>query len=230
MVLARRAFFDKGYYQPVSELLNQLLVEQLARSPRTRPLCVLDAGCGEGYYGGRFHAELSAQGESVVSLGIDSSKDAVRAAARRYPASFFMVADLKSTLPLRDGVLDVMLNIFAPRNLAEYARLLAPNGLLLMLIPGPTHIVQLRQTLHLLDIEENKEQHVIEQFAPSFELLAKRSLSYDLHLQQAEITQLVMMTPNYWHLSDEIRARMLALDTLVTTIDFVCLLFRVKKH
>jgi SAM-dependent methyltransferase len=228
MVLARRAFFDKGYYQPVSDLLNQLLVEHLSLPPK-QPLGILDAGCGEGYYGGRFHEYLQAQGESVVSLGIDSSRDAVRMAAKRYPASFFLVADLKSTLPLRDGTLDVMLNIFAPRNLAEYARLLAPAGLLLILIPGPTHILQLRQTLHLLDIEENKEQHVLEQSAMYFELLTKRSLTYDLALQREEITQLVMMTPNYWHLSDEIRARMLALETLSTTIDFICLLFKVKQ-
>jgi SAM-dependent methyltransferase len=228
MVLARRAFFDKGYYQPVSDLLNQLLIEHLAL-PQTQPLRILDAGCGEGYYSGRLSEYLHGHSESVVSLGIDSSKDAVRMAAKHYPASFFLVADLKADLPLRDGVLDGILNIFAPRNLSEYARLLAPAGLLLILIPGPTHLLQLRQTLHLLDIEENKEQHVIEQSSSYFELLTKRALTYDLHLQHAEITQLVMMTPNYWHLSDEIRARMVSLDTLSTTIDFVCLLFRVKR-
>lgn len=228
MVLARRAFFDKGYYQPVSDLLNQLLFDHLPL-PHVGPLCILDAGCGEGYYGGRVHEYLEERNRPVVSLGIDSSKDAMRMAAKRYPASFFLVADLKATLPLRDGVLDGMLNIFAPRNLAEYARLLAPAGLLLIIIPGPDHLQQLRQTLHLLDIEEHKEQHVIEQCAVHFELLAKRSLTYDLHLQREEIVQLVMMTPNYWHLSDEIRAHMLALDAISTTVDFICLLFRFKR-
>lgn len=227
MVLARRAFFDKGYYQPVSDLLNQLLGESLSL-PHLNPLCILDAGCGEGYYGGRLHEHLQTQGERVTSLGIDSSKDAIRMAAKRYSSSFFLVGDLKTPLPLRDGALDVMLNIFAPRNLAEYARVLSPAGLLLILIPGPTHIMQLRQTLQLLDIEENKEQHVIEQSSIYFELVTRRALTYDLHLQHEEITQLVMMTPNYWHLSDEIRARMHSLDSLSTTIDFVCLLFKAQ--
>jgi 23S rRNA (guanine745-N1)-methyltransferase len=225
MLVARRAFFDKGYYQPLSSLLNELLLVHLA-PVQEGPVRLLDAGCGEGYYLGNLQAALAQRFEQLHGLGIDISKDAIRMAAKRYPATFFMVANLNEPLPLADQSLAGMLNIFAPRNVAEYARVLAPGAPLLIIIPGPRHIQELRQSLQLLNIEENKQQHVVEQFSGSFTLLETRELSYELALQQAEIAQLVMMTPNYWHLSEEIRARMEALSSLSTTIDFICLVFQ----
>ncbi|WP_151755735.1 putative RNA methyltransferase [Dictyobacter vulcani] len=225
MLLARRAFFDKGYYQPLASLLNELLQAHLA-PVQEGPVRLLDAGCGEGYYLGNLQAQLAQRFGQVYGLGIDISKDAIRMAAKRYPDTFFMVANLNEPLPLADQALAGMLNIFAPRNVAEYARVLAPGAPLLIIIPGPRHIQELRQSLHLLNIEENKQQHVVEQFSGSFTLLETRELSYELALQQAEIAQLVMMTPNYWHLSEEIRARMEALNSLSTTIDFICLVFQ----
>lgn len=227
MVVARRTFFDRQYYLPVSDLLNTLMLEHLPLTGLA-PVRLLDAGCGEGYYLGRLHEQLVARGEQVVSLGIDISKDAVRMAAKRYPASFFMVANLKETLPLADASLAGLLNIFAPRHVTEYARILSHGGLLLIVMPGPSHLQQLRETLQLLSIEENKQQHVIEQFSSLFDVLETRHLTYELPLSQEEVEQVVMMTPNYWHMTAEIRARMTALGATTTTVDFVCLLLKRK--
>ncbi|WP_161977317.1 putative RNA methyltransferase [Dictyobacter kobayashii] len=227
MVIARRAFFDKGYYLPVSELLNSLMLEHLPTT-EAGPLYLLDAGCGEGYYLSRLQESLRANHIPLQGLGIDISKDAIRMAARKYPEAFFMVANLKETLPLADQGLAGMLNIFAPRNVAEYARVLKPGAPLLIVIPGPRHLEELRQSLQLLNIEENKQQHVVEQFAGSFDLLATRSLTYELDLRQEEIAQVVMMTPNYWHQSEESRLRMTALHALTTTVDFVYLVLQHK--
>ncbi|GCF10747.1 putative RNA methyltransferase [Dictyobacter arantiisoli] len=227
MLQARRAFFDKGYYQPVSDALNALLIAHLPQR-RTTPIHLLDAGCGEGYYSGRLYEQLYATGEQVINLGIDISKDAVRMAAKRYPASFFLAADLKEALPVRDSILDCMLNIFAPRNIPEYARVLIPDGLFLVVIPGPNHIQQLREELHLLQIEENKQQHVIEQCGTHFDLIDTHPLTYDLALQHSEIVQIVTMTPNFWHLTDEQRALMAAMTALTITVDVIYLLFRRK--
>jgi 23S rRNA (guanine745-N1)-methyltransferase len=162
----------------------------------------------------------------MLASGCDISKDAIRLAAKRYPAAFFLVANLKERLPFQDHALSVLLNIFAPRNIAEYARILAPGGISIVVIPGVRHLQPLRDTLHLLSIEENKQQHVIEQFSTHFTLQAAHSLTYELTLQHEEIVQLVMMTPNYWHLSNEQHLQMANLSTLTTTIDFTCLVFQ----
>lgn len=230
MLLARRTFFDQGYYQPVSDTINALVAayapSSLQNSEGLSHLRILDAGCGEGYYLDRLRTYLSASDQPTLCLGIDISKDGIRLAARRYPESRFLVANLKERLVLQDATIQVMLNIFSPRNAEEYARVLSSDALLLVVIPGPTHLHQLRSTLHLLNIEESKEQHVIEQFSPQFSLLTTQTLSYTLRLQQPEISWLVMMTPNYWHLSPESRAALEQLETIQATVEMTFLLFQ----
>jgi 23S rRNA (guanine745-N1)-methyltransferase len=227
MLQARRAFLAQGYYQPLSDALNQLLTPALLTTfPQQEPLYLLDAGCGEGYYLQRAHTYLTDQQIQSISLGIDISKDAIRMAARQDKAAFFLVANLKEQLPLKEHGLHAILNIFAPRNIPEYARTLAPQGYLLVAIPGPQHLQPLRTHLNLLQIEEDKQQHVIEQCSKHFQLLNTHILTYKLHLQQAEIEQIVMMTPNYWHLSDAERQQLKTISDMIITTEFQCLLFQ----
>ena len=229
MLVARRNFFDQGYYRPISDTINALVAAYAPPVSLHGPASssrILDAGCGEGYYLDRLHAYLTSLDQQPLCVGIDISKEAIKLAAKRYPESHFLVANLKERLVLLDATIQVMLNIFAPRNAEEYARVLSPGALLLVVIPGPDHLHQLRSTLHLLNIEESKQQHVVEQFSAQFSLLTTRTLSYTLRLHKPEISWLVMMTPNYWHLSQESRSALEQLETIQTTIETTFLLFR----
>ena len=223
MLQARRGFLERGFYQPLSDTLNALIALRLDRlSPSGN---VLDAGCGEGYYLGRLQQSLAGQEPSCL-LGLDISKDAIRMAAKRYQAASFAVANLKERLVIADQSMHVVFNVFAPRNPAEFARVLVPGGALIVVIPGPHHLEGLRTELPLLRIEEHKEQHVIEQLQEDFTLQKTLPLNYDLDLQRVELQQLVMMTPNYWHLSDEARRAIEAISSIKTTVEFVCLVFQ----
>lgn len=222
MLAARRSFLERGFYQPLSDTLNQLASTYLAAS--TSPAAILDAGCGEGYYLGRLQQALTDR--SLQCVGFDISKEAIRLAARRYKQACFVVANLKERLVLADGALHMILNIFAPRNPAEFARVLVSGGLLLIAIPAPDHLSQLRSALHLLNIEEHKQEKISEQFAADFDFVTASDLSYTLHLMHDEIVQAVMMTPNYWHLSAEQRATMEGMESVETTVAFTRLLFR----
>ncbi len=222
MLAARRSFLERGSYQPLSDTLNQLASTYLAAS--TSPTCILDAGCGEGYYLGRLQQFLT--NRPLQCVGLDISKEAIRLAARRYKQACFVVANLKEQLVLANSALHMILNIFAPRNPAEFARVLVPGGLLLVAIPAPEHLLQLRSALHLLNIEEHKQEKIREQFAAHFDFVTASDLSYTLHLSYAEIVQAVMMTPNYWHLSAEQRATMKGMESVETTVAFTCLVFR----
>jgi SAM-dependent methyltransferase len=223
MLLARRAFLAQGHYQPLSDLINDLISTHLPSS--SSPLNILDAGCGEGYYLARLQQSLVSHNYQADYIGLDISKDAIRMAAKRYKQALFVVANIKERLVFVDNAMQVVLNIFAPRNAAEFARILAPGGLLLVVIPGSDHLEQLRSKLHLLNIEEDKEQKVIAQFAPFFTFVASSPLSYMLRFGHKEIVQAVMMTPNYWHLSQEVRERVEAIDTIETQLSFHCLMF-----
>ncbi len=222
MLAARRSFLERGPYLPLSDTLNQLASTYLTAS--TSPTNVLDAGCGEGYYLGRLQQFMADR--PLQCVGFDISKEAIRLAARRYKQACFVVVNLKERLVLVDSALHMILNIFAPRNPAEFARVLVPSGLLLIAIPAPEHLLQLRSALHLLTIEEHKQEKVSEQFAADFDPVSTSNLSYTLHLKHDEIVQAVMMTPNYWHLSAEQRANMEGIESLETTVAFTCILFR----
>ena len=79
MVRARKEFLSKGYYQPVSDLLNHQVLEHCKKGTA---LQILDAGCGEGYYTNRLTAEFSRSGAEFAVTGLDISKFAVDAAAK----------------------------------------------------------------------------------------------------------------------------------------------------
>jgi SAM-dependent methyltransferase len=224
MLMARRDFLEQGHYQPLSDLINNLVYTHIPSS--SSPPTILDAGCGEGYYIGRLQQSLFAHDYQAQYIGLDISKDAVRMAARRHKQICFVVANIKERLVFVDVAMQVVLNIFAPRNPAEFARVLAPSALLLVIIPGSDHLQQLRSALHLLNIEEDKEQKVIAQFAPFFDFVTSSSLRYTLQFRHREILQAVMMTPNYWHLSQEVRDMMEKMDMIETTMSFSGLVFR----
>ncbi len=232
MVAARRRFLERGYYDPLSDALNKLATRHLregaAAGAGAREPAILDAGCGEGYYLGRLRRALLADGGSGEArcCGVDVSKEAVRAAARRYPECAFAVADINRRLPLPDAACAVLLDIFAPRNPGGFRRVLAPDGLLLVVIPGPDHLREVRATFRLLAIEEEKERRVIERLAGRFAPLATRALDYDITLDPEVLRDLVAMTPNAWHLPPEARAATGGADTLRTRASFRILPFR----
>ncbi len=157
---------------------------------------MLDVGTGTGYYLGSLQTEWAGEGEF---LGVDTSRPAIRLAARSYPKAFFVVASIRGRLPLESGSVDVLLDVFSPRNAAEFARLLAPGGCLITVIPGPEHLRQLRDAHHLLGIQENKEELVSSLFGDSFEEPLVTKLEYELVLSGADVQNLIWMTPNYWH-------------------------------
>ena len=229
MVRARRDFLECGHYRPLSDTLNELVSCHIHHA--VSPITILDAGCGEGYYLGRLQEYLAQRLPSLQCsyVGVDISKDAIRMAAKRYREALFVVANLKERLVFADAAFQVVLNIFAPRNAQEYARVLTPGGLLAVVIPGPTHLLQLRSALHLLNIEQDKQQHVVEQFSDEFDLVAAKPIAYEMHLTTAEIALAVMMTPNYWHLSEEIQKNMAEMTGLQTQVEFICLLLQKKN-
>jgi 23S rRNA (guanine745-N1)-methyltransferase len=223
MLRARRNFLERGWYQPLSDAVNELVRVHLPGM--LEPLHILDAGCGEGYYLDRLQRALAPQHDGCY-IGIDVSKDAIRMAAKRYRQSLFVVADVKQQLVLADQAIHAILNIFAPRNPTEFARVAVAGGILLVVIPNPEHLLRLRTALGLLGMEEQKQQHVKEQFAGQFEFAESSTIAYSMHLNKEEIEEVVMMTPNYWHLSDEIREAMRKMEEIETEAGFTVMVFR----
>jgi 23S rRNA (guanine745-N1)-methyltransferase len=218
MLAARRRFLGKDHYQPLSDAINKIVLAHLPEQNRV----VLDIGCGEGHYLGQLQPLLPA---GTCTFGLDVAKEAARLAAKRYPASRFVVSDVNGRIPFTDQSIHALLNIFAPRHPAEFARITAPGGLLLIVIPGPDHLHQLRREFDLLNIEAEKHSRLVEQMSGLFALQKTQLLAIDLNLTQPDLTDLVQMTPNYWHMLPQKQAQLQAIPHFQTTAHFQILTF-----
>jgi 23S rRNA (guanine745-N1)-methyltransferase len=220
MLQARRRFLEMGYYGPLSRAVNEQVAARLGGQTA---VTIVDVGCGEGWYLGQLQQRLA--DVTGCFFGVDVAKSAVQMAAKRYPAAQFVVADVWQKLPFADASVAVLLNLFAPRRAAEFARVLAPGGLLLIVIPQPHHLQQLGERLGLLDIEAEKQQKVVAQLADSFALQAIEPVTIEMDLDRTALANLVQMTPNYWHWTTAVQDRLAALVHERVTAAFEILAF-----
>lgn len=213
MVRARRRVFERGLYEPLAKVIEERVVEErvaqervtqeLLADERAAPeLAVLDVGCGEGYYVGRVARAMAERAPSTrrCCIGVDLSKDALRLAARAHRDVCFIVNDVRRKLTVAEGSVDVLLDVFAPRNAAEFARVVRANGLLIVAIPQERHLRELRERLPLLGIEAGKRGRTIEQLGFAFRLAAAHEVEYRRELAGGDVVDLLTMTPNAWHL------------------------------
>ena len=172
-------------------------------------------GAGTGHYLARVLDALPER----IGLALDSSAPALRRAARAHPRAAAVGADVWRDLPLRDGAAALILSVFAPRNAAEMARVLAPGGALLAVTPTTRHLFELVGPLGLLSVPEDKSDRLDEQLGPHFALDERRSVEHAMFLAREEAAQVVRMGPSAWHVDEQTVAERLALlpDPLTVT-------------
>ena len=224
MVAARQRLLDSGLYQPISELLNQAVINSLTAN-QSLQLC--DIGCGEGYYSERLAHSLASQGHQNHLYGVDISKDAVRAAAKRskqqsWPGkqNEWLVAS-GADLPFKPMSLDAITCLFTRLMPESYARVLKPQAQVFTLNTGLGHLREMREILYP-EVKDScfnpcgvMEKH-------GFFCVSEQPLSYTIELcGQQQIHDLLLMTPHVWKASASARERLLALDSLAVTVDVV---------
>ena len=221
MVAARAAFLARGHYARLADELGGLVARHLRARDRPDPGCIVDIGCGTGYHLGRLRDRLLADGITPPCLfGTDVSRHAVRRAARAVPEASFLVADTRTGIPLASHRAVAVLDVFAPRDGAELARLLAPDGLLVVVTPGPAHLAELADRVGLLGIQPEKQRAVADGLASWFRPRQARRLRYALQLTGPEAAELARMGPSAWHLTPAALADAERLDRLEVTADF----------
>ncbi|MFD5864091.1 methyltransferase domain-containing protein [Agromyces sp. NPDC127015] len=201
MLDARAALLGSGAYQPISDALARL-AQASAGSSDAAPR-IADLGCGTGHYS----AELARVIPNARFLLADRSPDAVRASLRALPGETGVVLDIWRPLPLRSSTADLVLNVFAPRNGAEFARILRPGGRLLVIVPTERHLRELRVAGLMLDVPPGKSGRLVEQLAvDGFTASDVHSLEYDLGVDAAGRRLLAGMGPAAHHSGAEVAA------------------------
>ena len=131
-VAGRQRLHDRGVTEPFLRAVEAII------KPTPSDI-ILDAGCGDG-----FHLGSMARNIKFGAHGIDISIPAIEAAARRYPDCEWVVANADRVIPYADHSFTVLLSITARMNAPEFRRVLNPDGRLLVAIPSPEDLIELR--------------------------------------------------------------------------------------
>ncbi|MCG6566729.1 putative RNA methyltransferase [Tessaracoccus sp. ZS01] len=184
MLDARARFLGSGLFGPIADAVAD------AAAGATR---VLEVGAGTGYYlAHTLDALPDAQG-----LATDVSVAAAKRAARVHPRAGAVVADTWAGLPVADGAVDALLCVFAPRNPAEFGRVLEPGGRLVVVVPLPTHLREIRARHGLLDVPEDKAEAVTAAF-PGWDA-GTTTVERTADLTAEQTHDLIAMGPNAFH-------------------------------
>jgi 23S rRNA (guanine745-N1)-methyltransferase len=191
MVEARDQFLQADHYRPLASAVAARAVAALPPAG-----LVVDTGTGTGYY---LRAVLDRAPAGTASIGLDLSKFALRRAGRANPATLNLVWDLWRPLPLAASCADVVLVVFAPRNPPEYARILRPGGILLVVTPLPGHLAEIAGVAGLLGMQADKQEALAASLAGAFDLSGEEDLDYVLRLDRAEVARAALMGPAGHH-------------------------------
>ena len=211
MVDARIRFLGRGHYAPVERALAAVVGAAEA------PGVVLDVGAGPGTY--LAHA-LDADGadgrlgvapgdavpvgrDPAVRLGValDLSAVAVRRAARVHARAGAVVGDVTERLPVVAAAAAVVLDVFAPRNQREYARVLHADGVLVVVTPRTGHLAELAEAT--ISVDPEKERRLHDSLTPSFVQRSSEDLTWTMDLSAADVHDVVHMGPSHHHVAPD---------------------------
>ena len=247
MVAAREAFLAAGHFSQLREFVCEVAKRALAeltaagqtgepgegRAPRAEidpgasGGCILEVGAGTGYY----LAGLLDRFPDRVGLALDISKFAARRAARAHERMAAVVCDVWSTLPVADACAALVVDIFAPRNPAEFRRVLRPDGALLVVTPSPRHLMELIPRLGMVQVDDRKPQRLEAALGVDFTLVERNDYEQALSLSPEEAGALAAMGPSARHMSADVTAeRLTALGQKVqVTLSVVVATYAVKR-
>ena len=168
-IAGRRRLHDRG----VMKELIEGIAEMTGGSPDDE---VLDVGCGNGDVLGILAAKARFRAH-----GVDISVAAVDAAARRYPGCEWIVANADRFMPFSDGSFSIALSITARMNAGEFRRVLRNDGRLLVAVPAPEDLVELRGA------GRDRVGRTVETFSGEFRLAGRRRVTTTVELDAAAV-------------------------------------------
>lgn len=213
MVAARQRFLDAGHYRPIADTLVRLARSMVADVAATT---VLDAGCGDGYYLDALAKVLP----QAACIGLDVAKPAILAAARRNRTLTWLVGT-NARPPVVSGSLDLVICLFGFPHYEAFARVLKPGGQVLLVDPGPAHLLELRERLYP-EVRLRTPPALDGALAAGFHERAATSLRFSTGvLSPSDLQDLLTMTPHGHRAAQDRLAAVRALPGLGVTADVI---------
>ncbi|GAA5217909.1 23S rRNA (guanine(745)-N(1))-methyltransferase [Corallincola platygyrae] len=151
MVAMRRDFLAAGFYQQLASNLADSIEIVITNSCANNPFVVLDAGCGEGYYLDQVLERLESlpnDDRELQAIGVDISKFAIQAACKKRKSGLRWLVASNSQLPLAEQSVDLIVCAFGFACFEMFKKVLKPGGHLIMLDPGPEHLIEMRKVIY----------------------------------------------------------------------------------
>jgi 23S rRNA (guanine745-N1)-methyltransferase len=209
-VQARRRSLERG----LGHALREALVGEVGR---LRPANALDIGCGDGFY-------LRAIANLVLERwGVDLSSAAVELAAARDPIAHYFVANADRRLPFFEHAFKLLFSLTGPKHVAEFARLCAPDGHLLVAVAGADDLAELREAMLGKATPLDHAAAARARFEPAFKLEREVETRQRTHLDAAGLADLLATT--YRGARHREQERVAALRELDVTTSHVLLTF-----
>ena len=205
-VLSRRAFLEENYYAPIAGALCDAARELGAAGP------ILDIGCGEGYYSAKLASALGAE-----LVGLDISKEAVRAAAAKYKNGLWLCGTA-AHLPVADRSAGCVTSLFALTMPEEFRRVLREDGLYFQVLAAQDHLLGLKSIIYP-ELKLKEKDSVPE--LPGFRLLKSLPIRFTFTVEGPQVQNLLSMTPHVYRISKEGATRLAATEKLTDTASAV---------
>lgn len=216
-VAARAALFAAGAGSTVIDAVAQRALA-LSLTPQA---VVVDLGSGSGDALGAV-----ARACPISGVGIDLSTAAAEHAAKRFPGLTWVVANADRRVPILDRRADLVLSLHGRRNPAECARILGPSGHLLVAVPAPDDLIELRTVVQGEGVARDRTPGVMAEHEPLFTLADRVTVRETHHLERAGLIDLLRAT--YRGERASAAARVEALARLTVTLASELLVFRVR--
>ncbi len=215
MLTARRDFLNQGYYEPIC----RDIIDRIRHFSTAKPPVLADIGSGEGYYTAAMKNACHA-----VCIGIDIAKEASRMSCGRDKEIVWAVATA-SHLPLEDASADIVTAVFSLFLNDEYARVLRSGGLVAEVTAGSDHLRELKAVIYDEVFQQHKQPAA---FGSQFELLQMEDRRFTICLDSPQLQQLLAMTPHIHRISKEQSERLLHIQSLTLTVNYIIRILRKK--
>lgn len=203
MVAARDEVFATGRFDRLGAALADRVLALVGPVDDREDAVVVDLGAGTGDH----LAGVVARADHLVGIAVDLSKPALRRAARRHPRVGAVLADVWGPLPLGSGTATAVTCVFSPRNGPEIARILRPDGALVVATPTPAHLAELLEPLGMLTVEPNKDERLVAALAADLGPAGRDDLVEGRWtLDHGEVRAVVAMGPSADHVAADVLA------------------------
>lgn len=182
---ARRRLAGLGH----AEAVHGAFKHATSSRSQERPAALLDVGCGEG----AFLRYLGAN-PGLERHGVDISAPSIELAAKASPDVPFIVANADRFLPYADASFDFLTSIDSRVNAAEFARVLRPGGLVLVAVPGPDDLIELRERVQGAGVWKSRAPRIEEELGKSLTLMERTTVRDQKTFEPAPLRDLLTAT------------------------------------